>query len=246
MTFTFAVTNGSPDGRDRRGPDGLGHDRRRWSPTRCRRGSSSSLRAPAPQPSETVTCTSASGREPDRHRVVRRPGHVPADAGNAIQNTASVATAAAGDSRRSPTSTRPTTPIARRWYGQPAGRPVADQDRLGPNPGTDDEVDYTLTAHNAGPNDATGVTINDSLPAGLDFLDASPGCDNNAGTVTCDIGTIANGDSASVTIKLGRRRRSPGPRPATWRRSRATSSTPTRPTTRRARRSTSSRSSTSS
>ena len=55
-----------------------------------------------------------------------------------------------------------------------------------PNPGTDDEVVYTLTASNAGPNDATGVTITDSLPAGLDFLDASPGCDNNNGTVTCD------------------------------------------------------------
>ena len=68
-------------------------------------------------------------------------------------------------------------------------------------PDVDDEVDYTLTAHNGGPNDATGVTIQDSLPAGLDFLDATPGCNNEAGTVTCDIGAIANGDSASVTIK---------------------------------------------
>ena len=54
-----------------------------------------------------------------------------------------------------------------------------------PKPGTDDEVDYTLTASNAGPNDATGVTIHDSLPAGLDFIDASPGCDNDNGTITC-------------------------------------------------------------
>ena len=69
------------------------------------------------------------------------------------------------------------------------------------NPGTDDEVQYTLTANNAGPNDATGVTIHDSLPAGLDFIDASPGCDNDNGTVTCDVGTLASGDSASVTIK---------------------------------------------
>ena len=68
------------------------------------------------------------------------------------------------------------------------------------NPGTDAEVVYTLTASNAGPNDATGVTITDSLPAGLDFVDASPGCDNNNGTVTCDLGTIASGGSTSVTI----------------------------------------------
>ena len=35
------------------------------------------------------------------------------------------------------------------------------------HPGTDDQVEYTLTAHNAGPNDATGVMIHDSLPARL-------------------------------------------------------------------------------
>ena len=37
------------------------------------------------------------------------------------------------------------------------------------NPSTDDEVQYTLTAHNAGPNDATGVTIVDS-PTGRSRL----------------------------------------------------------------------------
>ena len=45
------------------------------------------------------------------------------------------------------------------------------------------------------------MTIQDSLPAGLDFLDATPGCDNTNGTVICDIGALASGDSASVTIK---------------------------------------------
>jgi large repetitive protein len=70
-----------------------------------------------------------------------------------------------------------------------------------PNPTVDDEVDHTLTASNAGPNDATGVKITDQLTAGLDFIDASPGCDNQNGTVTCDVGTIASGGSASVTIR---------------------------------------------
>ena len=46
------------------------------------------------------------------------------------------------------------------------------------------------------------MTIHDSLPAGLDFIDASPGCENSNGTVTCDIGTLASGDSASVTIRV--------------------------------------------
>jgi uncharacterized repeat protein (TIGR01451 family) len=70
-----------------------------------------------------------------------------------------------------------------------------------PSPAVDDEVVYTLTARNAGPDDATGVKIQDSLPAGLDFIDASPGCDNNNGTVTCDLGTLANGAQASVTVR---------------------------------------------
>ena len=69
------------------------------------------------------------------------------------------------------------------------------------HPAVDDEVDYTLTASNAGPNDATGVTIRDSLPAGLDFIDASPGCDNSNVGVTCDIGTLASGASTSVTVR---------------------------------------------
>ena len=70
------------------------------------------------------------------------------------------------------------------------------------NPGTDDEVDYTLTVHNAGPNDATGVMIHDSLLAGFDFLDAPPECTNANGAITCDIGTVASGASASETIKV--------------------------------------------
>ena len=69
------------------------------------------------------------------------------------------------------------------------------------SPSVDDEVDYTLTASNAGPNDATGVTISDPLPAGMDFIDATPGCDNENGTVTCNVGTVPSGGSASVTIR---------------------------------------------
>ena len=69
------------------------------------------------------------------------------------------------------------------------------------NPAVDAEVDYTLTASNAGPNDATGVTITDPLPAGLDFINATAGCENQSGTVTCDVGTVPAGGSASVTVR---------------------------------------------
>jgi uncharacterized repeat protein (TIGR01451 family) len=68
-----------------------------------------------------------------------------------------------------------------------------------------DEITYTLTVSNAGPNDATGVTVTDELPAEVTFVsvDASQGsCDESGGTVACDLGTIANGESATVTIKV--------------------------------------------
>ena len=63
-----------------------------------------------------------------------------------------------------------------------------------------DEFTYTLTAQNNGPDAASGVVLTDILPSSLSFVSASPGCSHAAGTVTCNIGTIANGASASVQI----------------------------------------------
>jgi len=64
-------------------------------------------------------------------------------------------------------------------------------------------VAYTLTAHNAGPHDATGATLTDPLPAGVTFDSATPSqgsCSESAGTVTCALGTIADGGTATIQI----------------------------------------------
>lgn len=61
---------------------------------------------------------------------------------------------------------------------------------------------YTLTMRNNGPNNATGVTVTDPLPGGVVFVSAAAnqgGCSGTA-TVTCSLGTLANGASATVTI----------------------------------------------
>jgi uncharacterized repeat protein (TIGR01451 family) len=62
---------------------------------------------------------------------------------------------------------------------------------------------YTITIHNAGPGGATGVTLTDTLPSGVAFVSATPGtgtCSQSAGTVSCNIGSLAlNG---SVTVKI--------------------------------------------
>ena len=64
------------------------------------------------------------------------------------------------------------------------------------------QLTYTLTAFNDGPSTAANVTIADTLPAGMSFVSASAGCDESAGTVTCDLGSIADGASEAVTITV--------------------------------------------
>jgi uncharacterized repeat protein (TIGR01451 family) len=64
---------------------------------------------------------------------------------------------------------------------------------------------YTLTAQNHGPSSATGATVTDTLPTGVSYVSATPSqgsCSQSSGTVTCALGTIANGASASVDIKV--------------------------------------------
>jgi len=72
-----------------------------------------------------------------------------------------------------------------------------DPVRLGNN------LTYTLVVTNKGPNQAANVVVTDVLPVGIDFLSCTPSqgsYGHDAGTVTCTLGTIANGGRATVTI----------------------------------------------
>jgi uncharacterized repeat protein (TIGR01451 family) len=57
----------------------------------------------------------------------------------------------------------------------------------------------TITVTNLGPSPATGVTVNNSLSAGLSFVSASAGCANGSGVVNCSVGTLAAGSSVSLS-----------------------------------------------
>ncbi|TML31422.1 MAG: DUF11 domain-containing protein, partial [Actinobacteria bacterium] len=61
-------------------------------------------------------------------------------------------------------------------------------------------ITYTLSVSNAGPFDAHNVTVDDPLPAGETLVSATPSQGSCSGTVTCDLGTVANGGAATISI----------------------------------------------
>lgn len=61
---------------------------------------------------------------------------------------------------------------------------------------------YHLTATNNGPAAATGVAVTDTLPGNSTFVSASAGCTASAGVVTCVVGSLASGASASFDITV--------------------------------------------
>lgn len=62
---------------------------------------------------------------------------------------------------------------------------------------------YDLTIQNAGPDGANEVVVQNLLSARVDFVSATPStgsCTNQANTVTCDLGFLAQGGSATIAI----------------------------------------------
>jgi uncharacterized repeat protein (TIGR01451 family) len=73
-----------------------------------------------------------------------------------------------------------------------------------PDPvGAGNNVNYTLTVTNAGPDPVADARLTDSLPAGLTFISATSSqgsCTNNNGTIQCELGLMTSAAQATVTI----------------------------------------------
>ena len=70
---------------------------------------------------------------------------------------------------------------------------------------TGNELTYTVTFSNVGSTTSTAVTLTDTLPDGVAFVSAPPSqgsCTEASGTVTCNLGSIASGDDATVSINV--------------------------------------------
>jgi uncharacterized repeat protein (TIGR01451 family) len=66
-----------------------------------------------------------------------------------------------------------------------------------------DEITYTLTVTNNGPDTANFVEVTDELPEGTEFVSATPSqgdCAEAAGVVTCELGDIALDATATVDL----------------------------------------------
>jgi uncharacterized repeat protein (TIGR01451 family) len=64
-----------------------------------------------------------------------------------------------------------------------------------------DEIPYTLTVTNDGPDESPGTTVTDNLPAGLSYVSDDAGCDASAQPrIECDLGVLANGASRTLHI----------------------------------------------
>jgi uncharacterized repeat protein (TIGR01451 family) len=66
-------------------------------------------------------------------------------------------------------------------------------------------VVYGLTVSNTGPADTSNVVVTDVLPSQVTFISAISAqgtCAQSTGTVTCNLGTVANGGSVAISVAV--------------------------------------------
>lgn len=62
-------------------------------------------------------------------------------------------------------------------------------------------ITYTLQVRNAGPSTAQDVVVTDTLPDGVDLVSTTPACTPSGQRLTCDLGSIDNGVTRTITVQ---------------------------------------------
>ena len=67
-----------------------------------------------------------------------------------------------------------------------------------------DQLYYHISVLNEGDGPAVGLVVTDTLPSGVTFIadDLGVCTEGPVGTLTCDLGTLVSGDSATIAIKV--------------------------------------------
>jgi len=66
-----------------------------------------------------------------------------------------------------------------------------------------ENINWTITVENSGPDAATNVTVTDDLPSSVSFVSATPSagsCSESGGMLSCEIGNLASGGSATIAV----------------------------------------------
>jgi uncharacterized repeat protein (TIGR01451 family) len=145
----------------------------------------------------TVTATAASlaaETSADLTLVVRVAPDTPGD--TTIRDTATVATTTTDPSPTDHSATATTAVTAPSAVADLAVAIAAAPDPVA----IGQEVTYTVTVTNHGPDPATGVTLTDTLDPGATFVSTTGGVTPVGGVLTFGLGTLADGGSATVTI----------------------------------------------
>ena len=159
--------------------------------------------SPCTQAAGTVTCNLGPLPAGAKATVIINVTVNPSTSGT-VTNTATVASTTPDPdlSNNTDTVVTPVTPVT-------PVPPVVSADmaitKIGaPNPVFNgNALTYTLSVVNNGPSSAQAVTVSDPLPAEFAFGSVSTTigtCTQSSGTVTCDLGTMAAGAKATVTI----------------------------------------------
>src|SRR5262249_1361937 len=83
-----------------------------------------------------------------------------------------------------------------------------------PTPNVGDTITYTVTLTNNGPDAATNVTVQDTLPSGISFVSANPPASYNSATGVWTVGTVSPGAPQTLTITPKVLSPNPAPNPA--------------------------------